>query len=337
MSETKSPPTSAKAPSASAINVFFIFFVCGAIIFAAWTGRLKEVTEASFESAKSAVTLAVGLVGIMALWLGLVKVLEDGGFMRVVARAVRPVMVKLFPDVPGDHPAMGAMIMNLSANVLGLGNAATPMGIKAMVELNKLNPLPGTATNAMCLFLAINTSGVAVLPLGVIGVRAAAGCQHPAAIFIPTLIATTCSTISAVCVALFFAKRSRLNAPIIQAGASEVVGLETAATPEAEEDILKSQDAVPVERDRSLLIMSFALGALFLGGVLYQAYKSGDSILLSSTNFISHGLMPALMLFIILYGLSSKVRIYESVTEGAKQGFDVAIRIIPFLWRSWLR
>ena len=119
----------------------------------------------SFESAKGAVTLAIGLIGPMALWLGIMKVAEEGGLLRIVAGWVRPVMVKLFPDVPPDHPAMSAMIMNMAANALGLGNAATPMGIKAMQELDKLSAEKGTATNAMCLFLAINTSSVTLLPL----------------------------------------------------------------------------------------------------------------------------------------------------------------------------
>ena len=126
------------------------------------------------ETAGSSVTLAIGLVGVMALFLGLMKVAEEGG-MPIIAKTIRPLMVRLFPEVPPDHPAMGAMILNMSANALGLGNAATPFGIRAMQELDKLNPSKGTATNSMALFLAINTSSVTLLPTGVIALRAAAG------------------------------------------------------------------------------------------------------------------------------------------------------------------
>ncbi|MCK7504126.1 MAG: hypothetical protein MZV70_08525 [Desulfobacterales bacterium] len=130
----------------------------------------------------------------MTLFLGLMKVAEAGGLLRIIARLIRPLMVRLFPDVPAEHPAMGAMILNLSANVMGLGNAATPFGIRAMQELNRLNPTPGTATDAMALFLAINTSSVTLLPTGVIALRAAAGSADPAAILPTTLFATACST-----------------------------------------------------------------------------------------------------------------------------------------------
>ena len=166
-------------PKISPINVVFVIFVMGAILFAGLSGRMQETADASIAAAKGAVTLAIGLIGIMALWLGFVRVLEAGGMMRQLARLVRPVMVRLFPDVPAEHPAMSAMILNISANMLGLGNAATPFGIKAMTELNRLNPFPGVATNAMCLFLAINTSSVALLPLGVMG-GARRGGQHAA-------------------------------------------------------------------------------------------------------------------------------------------------------------
>jgi spore maturation protein SpmA len=176
------------------------------------------VVDASFESAKSSVNLAIGLIGIMALWLGLMKVAEAGGLMRLVARAIRPVMHRLFPDVPTEHPAMSAMIMNMAANALGLGNAATPMGIKAMMELDRLNPHKGEATNSMCLFLAINTSSVTILPLGVIGVRAAAGAAEPASILIPSLLATIFSTAMAICASKVFVRFSRHKIPVETAG-----------------------------------------------------------------------------------------------------------------------
>ena len=198
---------SAGDPKISPINVVFVVFVMGAILFAGVSGQMQAAADASIAAAKGAVTLAIGLIGIMSLWLGFVRVLEAGGMMRQLARLVRPVMVRLFPDVPAEHPAMSAMILNISANMLGLGNAATPFGIKAMVELNRLNPFPGVATNGMCLFLAINTSSVALLPLGVMGVRAAAGSTRPFEMFVPTLVATLASTIVGVVVATWWGRR----------------------------------------------------------------------------------------------------------------------------------
>ncbi|NQZ63756.1 nucleoside recognition domain-containing protein, partial [Crocosphaera sp.] len=135
----------------STINLVFVGLIAISIILASYTGKMEAVTQASVDAAKSSVQLAIGLIGIMALWLGLIRVLEAGGLMLTLAQWLKPLMVRLFPDVPPTHPAMGAMLLNISANMLGLGNAATPFGLKAMVELNKLNPFPGTATNAMCL------------------------------------------------------------------------------------------------------------------------------------------------------------------------------------------
>ena len=175
------------------IGIVAVSFIAGAI-----NGKMGDVTEAMITSAKAAVELAIGLVGLMAFWLGVMRVASDGGLLNAVSRAIRPVMTRLFPDVPGDHPAMSAMIMNIAANMLGLANAATPFGIKAMQELNKLNTRPGVATDAMCLFLAINTSNVTILPTGVIAVRAAAGSANAAAIVGSTLFATICSTIMAI-------------------------------------------------------------------------------------------------------------------------------------------
>ncbi len=156
---------------------------------------LRKVTnEGLIESAKVAVTLAIGLVGIMALWLGLMKVAEQSGLISRLSQFVRPVMTRLFPDIPPDHPAMGAMVMNISANMLGLANAATPLGLKAMEELNKLNKKMGTATDAMCTFLVINTSNVQIIPATVIAIRASAGSSNPTEILGPALLATTIST-----------------------------------------------------------------------------------------------------------------------------------------------
>ncbi len=155
-------------------------------------------SAAALESAGKAVTLSLGLAGAMALWLGLVKVAEEAGLVRALARAVRPLMRRLFPGVPPEHPAMGAMLMNVAANVLGLGNAATPFGVKAMQELETLNPHPGTATDAQALFCALNTASVQLLPASVIALRAAAGSRAPGEIIGATILASLCGATAAV-------------------------------------------------------------------------------------------------------------------------------------------
>ncbi len=156
--------------------------------------KMKEVTGSAIDYAASAVKIALGLIGIMALWLGIMKIAEQAGLISIIAKGVRPITKFLFPDVPQDHPAIGSMIMNISANMLGLGNAATPFGLKAMEELNSINPDKGTATNAMCTFLAINTAGLTIIPATAIAVRAAAGSSDPAIIIGTSFFGALCAT-----------------------------------------------------------------------------------------------------------------------------------------------
>ena len=154
------------------LNYIWLALVLLAVAIGGWTNHLKEVTDGAFEGARTAVTIALGLIGIMALWLGVMRLAERAGLVQRIARALRPVMRRLFPDVPTEHPAMGAMLMNMAANMLGLGNAATPLGLRAMRDLETLNPRPGVATNAMCTFLAINTSSVQLIPATAIAILA---------------------------------------------------------------------------------------------------------------------------------------------------------------------
>jgi spore maturation protein A len=160
--------------------------------------RLRAVTQAVFDYAGIAVTIAIGLIGIMAFWLGVMKVAEEAGVLRVVARLLSPIMKRLFPDVPSDHPAVSAMIMNIAANMLGLSNAATPLGLKAMEELNRLNPKVGTATNAMVTFLAINTGGLILIPATALAVRSAAGSANPGIIIGTSIVGAGCATVAGV-------------------------------------------------------------------------------------------------------------------------------------------
>jgi len=159
------------------------------------TGRIDAVTEAAIGMAKLAVEISIGLIGIMALWLGIMKIAEKSGLIRIIARGLKPITIRLFPDVPADHPAIGSIVLNMAANMLGLGNAATPLGLKAMEELQELNPKKDTATNAMVMFLAINTSSVQIIiPATVVALMGVAASQ----IFIPTILATLASTITAI-------------------------------------------------------------------------------------------------------------------------------------------
>ena len=160
--------------------------------------KLKAVTQAALDYASTAVTIAIGLIGIMALWLGVMKVAEEAGMLKILTRILTPLTRRIFPDIPSDHPAVGAMIMNIAANMLGLSNAATPMGLKAMEELNKLNPKLGTATNAMVTFLAINTGGLILIPATAIAVRAAAGSANPGIIIGTSIVGASCATIAGV-------------------------------------------------------------------------------------------------------------------------------------------
>ena len=174
------------------------------VVVGIFTGNIDAVTAAAIDMAKVAVNLAIGLIGIMALWLGIMKIAEESGLIRLIAKGLRPITLRLFPDVPEDHPAIGSIVLNMSANILGLGNAATPLGLKAMEELQGINPDKDTATNAMCTFLAINTSSVQlILPATVVALMGATSSQ----IFITTIFATGMSTIAAITAVKFLEKR----------------------------------------------------------------------------------------------------------------------------------
>ena len=188
------------------LNGLIVFAALASVFLAALTGQMQALTDAIVSSARGAVDLAIGLIGLMAFFLGLMRVIEDAGALRHLARLVGPVMQRLFPGVPVHSPAMSAMILNIAANMLGLANAATPFGIKAMEELDKLNGERGTATNAMVLFLAINTSALAILPSGVVSMRASVGSEDAVGIFFPTWFASGCATIVGVTAAILLSR-----------------------------------------------------------------------------------------------------------------------------------
>ena len=188
------------------LNYIWLGIIFISVVIGIFTGEIEQVTEAAIESAETAVELSLGLIGIMALWLGIMKIAEKSGLVELIARGVRPITVRLFPDVPPDHPAVGSIVLNMAANMLGLGNAATPLGLKAMQELQELNPQKDTATDAMCTFLAINTSSVQlILPATVVGLMGIYSSQ----IFLPTILATTLSTIAAIISVKILSKMKR--------------------------------------------------------------------------------------------------------------------------------
>ena len=299
--------------------------IAGAVLVGAYSGAMEAVTAASIDSAKSAVTLAIGLVGVMTFWLGMMRVLQEAGLLRTIARALEPLLVRLFPEVPRDHPAMSAMVMNIASNMLGLGNAATPFGIKAMIELDRLNPNPGVATNAMVLFLAINTSNVALAPLGVISLRASVGSENAAAIWIPTLLATMFSTL----VAIFAAKLLEKAFPIPTNGPDS--GGTRSSAPDGESPLVAPEPPAPSRLGSA--IAGTVLLALFAGLLVEVARELGAGRAAGdiARTVIQAWLLPALILLICAYGIARRVDVYAAVVTGGKEGFEVALRIIPFL------
>jgi spore maturation protein A len=191
------------------VSWIWALLVAASVAAAAWNGRMAALTAAAAESAGRAVTLSLGLVGVMALWLGLMRVAEEAGLVALLGRAARPVLRRLFPEVPPEHPAMGSMVMNIAANLLGLGNAATPFGVRAMQELEGLNPVKGTASDAQALFCAMNTASLQLVPATVIALRAGAGSRAPAEILGATLLASACGVVVAVPVAKLLARAGR--------------------------------------------------------------------------------------------------------------------------------
>ena len=318
--------------ASSPLNGIWLFMILFATIVAAYNGTMAELTEAVFDSAQDAIELAIGLIGALALWLGIMKVVEVAGLMQIIARGLRPIMVRLFPEVPPDHPAMSAMILNMAANALGLGNAATPMGLKAMAELNKLNPVPGAATNAMCLFLAINTSSLTLLPISAISVRASAGASNPGAIILPSIIATACSTAIAIVMSKFLARRET-PPETLEENTEETVNSSVASE---SSDLFTDEPNPDTEREPPGIIGRLLFGGLalaFLIVVTYRLTVHGTPNLFDTEvmSVISDWLLPLLICTLLLFGYFRGVKVYEVLTEGAKEGFQIAVRIIPFL------
>lgn len=286
------------------MNWVFFLLVASAVGLAAWSelrhggGAMAALAEATLKAAEGAVPLAFGLVGVMALFLGLMRVAEAAGLVRGLARLLAPLLTRLFPEVPPGHPAMGAMVMNVAANILGLGNAATPFGIRAMEHLESLNADKGRASNPQVLFLAINTAGITILPTSVIALRAGLGAADPAAVVAPTLAATLFSTIIAVIAARLLQRLS----PAPPSLSTEIQDAEAIATAPA--------------------------WACWLAGLSVLAFIP---VMALWGNVLGPWIVPGLMVGLLGAGLARRVPVYEVFVEGAREGFAVAVRIIPYL------
>lgn len=324
------------------LNYIWLALVLLAVMIGGANGHLKEVTEGAFDGAKTAVTIALGLIGIMALWLGVMRLAERAGLVQRLALLLRPVMSRLFPGVPNDHPAMGAMLMNMAANMLGLGNAATPLGLRAMRDLETLNPHPGTATNAMCTFLAINTSSVQLIPTTAIAILVAAGATDPTRIVGTSLLATFCAaTVAITSVKLleklpwFRVRDDRVVAGIVDPGLPADVdnGLSAAGMT----DPGYNKGLRPWGKMVLTLLALFFL-ALFVRQVFPEALGLPSPAVALSPNYFVRSVsalsilaIPMLLSFFILYGALCGLKVYDEFVEGAKEGFGVILKIIPFL------
>jgi spore maturation protein SpmA len=276
------------------ISFFLIGLVVGLVRLIGFgdTAIFTNMVNSTFETAKTGFEISLGLTGVLTLWLGLMKVGEQGGAIAALATVAKPFFRRLFPEVPRDHPAHGSIIMNFAANMLGLDNAATPLGLKAMQELQEINPVKDTATNAQIMFLVLNTSGLTVIPISIMVYRAQAGAANPSDVFIPILLATFLNSLAGLIV-VALVQRIKLLDPVI-------VGY------------------------------LLALTALIAATIWYFTGLPQDQLQTVSTlvaNLILYGVISS---FIIL-GLVRRINVYEAFIEGAKEGFSVAIRIIPYL------
>lgn len=253
---------------------------------------LPAMMDATFTSAKTGFEISLGLTGVLSLWLGVMKIGERGGVIEGFSRVVAPFFSKIFPDVPKQHPAMGSMFMNISANMLGLDNAATPLGLKAMSELQTLNPKKDTATNAMIMFLVLNTSGLTLIPVSVMVYRAQLGAANPADVFLPILIATFASSVAGLIAVAAYQKINLFNKTVLG-----VIGG-----------------------------MAVLIGGLFWG----MRYLSEDEMMVWSSVISAFVLLGIIVSFVVMATVR-RVNVYEAFIDGAKEGFQVAVGVIPYL------
>lgn len=253
----------------------------------------EQIVQSIFSMSKVTVEIAIGLIGVLSFWMGVMKIAEHGGLVKKIARFISPLFTRLMPEVPKGHPAMGSMTMNLSANVLGLDNAATPLGLKAMQDLQSLNPNKDTASNAQILFLVLNTSSITLFPVTIFAYRAQQGAANPTDVFIPILLATFASTFVGLLVVAWVQKLKLINTVVL-----------------------------------SYLAGIFALVAAI---VSYFATLSAEALAQQSSVLANALIFSVIIVFIVKAAKTSETPVYDSFIEGAKQGFETSIKIIPYL------
>lgn len=276
------------------IAFFLIAFVIAVVrlVFMGDFEVFPAIMQSTFDTAKTAFEISLGLTGVLSLWMGIMKIGEEAGLVRTLARWLSPLFSRLFPDLPKDHPVMGNIFMNVAANMLGLDNAATPLGLKAMEGLQSLNKQPDTATNPMIMFLVLNTSGLTLVPVSVMVYRAQQGAANPTDIFVPILLATFCSTLVGIIVTALFQRINLLN---------------------------------------RTLLLCLGSASLFVAGIIW-GFAQLDSIMMERVGTTSANvLLFSIIIAFIGAGLRHKINVYETFVEGAKSGFDTAVRIIPYL------
>lgn len=276
------------------IAFFLIAFVVGLIrlIFGGDTLIFTEMMGATFDMAKTGFEISLGLTGVMTLWMGLMKVGEAGGIVNLMSRAVGPLFSRLFPEIPKGHPASGSIMMNIAANLLGLDNAATPLGLKAMTQLQEINREKDTASNAMIMFLVLNASGLTLIPVSIMVYRAQLGAADPSDVFIPILLATFCSTLTGIIVVSLFQKINLFNRVVLAYLGGFTLLVAT---------IIWYFSTISQQQ---VTVISSVAGNLILFGIIVS---------------------------FILLGVVKKINVYDSFIEGAKEGFNISIRIIPYL------
>lgn len=276
------------------IAFFVLAFIVATIrlVFFGDTEVFPDIINSTFASSKSAFEISLGLTGVLALWMGIMRIGEQGGVIALFSRVLSPLFSKLFPDIPKGHPVTGSIFMNMAANMLGLDNAATPLGLKAMEGLQELNPKKDTATNPMIMFLVINTSGLTLIPISIMVYRAQLGAAQPTDVFVPILIATFISTLAGIIAVALYQRINLLN--------------------------------------RTILLFLGGAIAFIVGIIWFFSTLSQDQIDLYSTTFANVFLFVIIIGF-ILAGIRKKVNVYDAFIEGAKEGFTTAVRIIPYL------
>jgi len=331
------------------LNYIWLAFLLIAVVVGGFTGKLPGMTTASFKTAETAVMgIALPLVGIMVIWLGIMRLAERSGMVQIIARVLQPVLRRLFPEVPPEHPAMGAMVMNMAANMLGLGNAATPLGLRAMSLLDQLNPRRGVPTNAMVTFLVINTASIQLIPTTAIGILAISGSRDPTAFVPVAVLATMIGLPCGIAMAKLLERLPMFALKPIDETPEPVAG-ETTTAPET--TTVETVTTEPLTPLRLAVLIAFFLTFLAIFVVIaYPAAADAWPKLIGAewrfadlfpdlagkpvmrvVKTVSVIAVPFLLSFFPLYATLRGVKVYEQFTNGAKEAFAVAQRIIPFL------